>query len=323
MTVRDKLSDLIALLQHGNRRVTRRYLQSRWDCSQATIPRIIAQARRRGLRIAFDQGRYLLQGEAIIQLPGSLFRLEELAALLGLSHWLETLASGVLKERLAPIHANLEGLLRQQDVDLAEWKDRIRLLSMHHRPMDPDILLLSAQAVLRRQRISFLYVGLKDESVRRRNVSPQTLVRYRDNWYLDGYDHDARKLREFALSRARDFSILPLPIKEVPRETLDAYFADAYGIFSGRARKRAILEFEGLAAKLAGSERWHPMQKESMLPGGKVRLEFPCGKVQELARDVMRYADETTVVGPEELRLEVERLVRQAGGRLGVSSKSR
>lgn len=312
----DKLSDLAALMKTGNRVVTRRFLEKRWICSTPTVHRIIARAKEIGMPIVYENLRYRLQEGKAFEVPWLWFKSDELAALLGLSHWLEILASGVLKERLAPVHARLEEMLKKQGLDVSEWKDRIRLLPIHHRSTNPDILLSAARSVLLRKRITLLYKGLKDSKPRTRDISPQTLVRYRDNWYLDAFDHDSGNLKEFALSRISALDFISKPIQEIPRSSLDAHFADAYGIFAGRARRKAILVFEGLAAKLAGEERWHPKQRINHLPGAKLRLEFPCGNVQELSRDVMRYADEVTIEGPEELRRVVEGMLRSAGERL-------
>jgi proteasome accessory factor C len=316
--VRDRLSDLVDLLKTGKRQVTRRFLEKRWICSTPTVHRIIARAKVSGIPIVYENLRYRLEEDVAIEIPSHWLKPDELAALLGLSHWLEILASGVLKERLAPIHTRLEEMLQNRGLGLADWKERIRLLPIHHRPTDPDILLSAARAVLSRKRIALRYLGVKDTQSRVRDVSPQTLVRYRDNWYLDGFDHDSGKLREFALSRMSALEFLSEPIQEIARPDLDGHFADAYGVFAGRARRKAILIFEGLAARLVGEERWHPKQKMSVMPGAKLRLEFPCGNVQELARDVMRFADEVTVEGPEELRLAVVGMLQGAGKRWGL-----
>ncbi len=317
LSSKDRITDLALLLKSGKRNLTRKYLETRWNCSTPTVHRVISRSRDGGIPIIFEAGYYQLDKKGkSFEVPGLWFTADELAALLGLARWLEVLASGVLKEKLTPIHARMEKMLQQQGLDPIEWKDRIRLLPMHHRPIDLEILVASARAVLKRNRTSFLYAGVKDSQARKREVSPQTLVHYRDNWYLDGFDHDTGKLREFALSRIKDFKVHPKPAKEIPRNVLDSHFGEAYGIFAGRARRNAVLVFEGLAAKLVGDERWHPLQKSSLLPGGKVKLEFPCANVRELARDVMRFIDEVTVEGPEELSLEVEGLLRRAWNRL-------
>ena len=117
------------------------------------------------------------------------------------------------------------------------------------------------------------------------------------------------------MSRMRNVRFLSAPAHDVPREKLDSHFAEAYGIFGGRARGKAVLVFEGEAARIVAEERWHPKQTLRHLGNGRVELAFPCGDVRELARDVMRFADEVTVIGPRALREAVAARVQRAGDR--------
>ena len=237
--MRDRLSDLIDFRKTGKRHVTRRFLEKRWFCSTPTVHRIIARAKESGIPIVNENLRYKFKEDVAFEVPSLWLNPDELAALIGLFHWLEILASGVLKERLAPIHTRLEEMLQNRGLGVADWKERIRLLPIHHRPTNPDILLSASRAVLSRMRIAIRYLGVKDSKSRLRDVSPQTLVRYRDNWYLDGFDHGSGKLREFALSRTSALDFLSERIKEISQPDLDRHFADAYGVFTGRARRKA------------------------------------------------------------------------------------
>lgn len=48
----------------------------------------------------------------------------------------------------------------------------------------------------------------KDERTER-VVSPQRLIYYRDNWYLDAWDHLREALRSFSIDRIRGAPLLP------------------------------------------------------------------------------------------------------------------
>jgi predicted DNA-binding transcriptional regulator YafY len=311
MTVDDRIAELVTLLK-SNRRVTRRDLQIRWECVPITVHRTIARARKKGYRIEARQGCYHLLKESSVEVPNLVLGAGELAALLGLTHWLEILGSGVLKSQLAPIRARLESDLEKQGLELAGWKERIRLLPMHYRRVNPDLLHCAAQATLQRKKVEFEFKGTRDAKFRLRQVSPQTLVRYRDNWYLDARDHASSSLRCFALSRMRNLRILRDSAQEIPRRELDGHFAKSYGIFAGRPRRYATLIFSGEAARFVSEEQWHPDQRLTLLADGRWSLKFPCGDIRELARDVMRYADEVVVAGPEDLRLAVDKMVHRA-----------
>ncbi len=59
-----------------------------------------------------------------------------------------------------------------------------------------------------RQRLKFRYRARSTDALTERIVSPQRLAHYRDNWYLDAWDHARDALRSFALDRIRDPQML-------------------------------------------------------------------------------------------------------------------
>jgi proteasome accessory factor C len=318
MFIGERAFDLAALLKRRKSGVRRKELESLWTCSSATVHRVVKSAREGlGLPIRFDVSKhtYYLDPDQAVEMPGLWFGPEELSGLLSLSYWLDTQGSGILREMLDPLRDRLQSLLEQRGIRLAAWKERIRFLPMGSRLVPQDVLLPASRAVLERKRLAFAYRGVHDPAFAMREVSPQTLVRYRDNWFLDAYCHTRKGLRSFALSRMKGLRIEPGPAWDIPRPELDAHFSDAYGIFNGKARHKAALVFEGLAARFAETEQWHPRQRMRALEGGKVRLEFPCGDVRELVRDLMRYADEVEVEGPAELRTAFSEMVRRAASR--------
>ena len=58
-------------------------------------------------------------------------------------------------------------------------------------------------ALLRRRRLHIDYHGRGHSLTQEREISPQRLIHYRDNWYLDAWCHRARGLRSFAVNAIR------------------------------------------------------------------------------------------------------------------------
>lgn len=319
MSVTQRIQQLVSLLKSRKAGVTRADVERSLACSRATAHRMLSRLRdEHGYPLVQERGRYRLDGEAKIELPGLTFRPEELAGLLGVVEWMEACGSGIFREQLKPLRAKLENALREKGIPAREWGERIRLLPMHYRRLDPDVLVAVVDALLRRRRLEFAYKGFSDTEYRRRTVSPQTVVRYRDDWRVDAFDHKARGFRIFVLARMRAVQVLDKAARDIPRPELDAHFAAAYGIFGGRVKGKAVLVFEGEAARIVREEIWHPKQRILDLPDGRFRLEFPCGDVRELARDVMRFADEVVVESPAALRDAVADMVTRAGARRGT-----
>ena len=136
----------------------------------------------------------------------------------------------------------------------------------------------------------------------RARVSPQRLVHYRDNWYLDGWCHWRRGLRTFSIDRVRDARELDETADNVREDRLDEHLATSYGIFSGKANKEAVLRFSPERARWVADERWHPEQVGQFLVDGSYELRIPYRDDRELVMDILRHGPEVCVIAPDSLR---------------------
>ena len=57
----------------------------------------------------------------------------------------------------------------------------------------------TSSALVQRKRLWLRYFKRSDRTESEREVSPQRLVHYRDNWYLDAWCHKRQALRTFGL----------------------------------------------------------------------------------------------------------------------------
>ena len=114
-----------------------------------------------------------------------------------------------------------------------------------------------------------------------REVSPQRIVFYRGNWYLDAWCHLRQDLRSFAIDAMQSVSLTDKPAREVETEALDVHLGAGYGIFSGAADQHAVLRFNPESARYVGAERWHARQTETL---GVERAPDPDGSLLEPAR---------------------------------------
>ncbi len=68
-----------------------------------------------------------------------------------------------------------------------------------------------------------------------RTISPQALVRYRDNWYMDTYCHLRNGLRTSNVSRITKAAFAKGAFVRVEPGVLQSHYGEAYGIFNGLA----------------------------------------------------------------------------------------
>ena len=135
-----------------------------------------------------------------------------------------------------------------------------------------------------------------------RVVSPQRLVHYRDNWYVDAYCHLREDLRSFAVDAIRSAEPLDERAKDIPKADLDDYLKGGYGIFAGKKVAWAKLRFSPLAARWVATQNWHSKQKSEFEEDGSYCLSIPYANDSELVMDILRHGAEVEVVAPEGLR---------------------
>jgi predicted DNA-binding transcriptional regulator YafY len=86
---------------------------------------------------------------------------------------------------------------------------------MGARAVEPAHFRTLSTALLSRRRLEIRHHRRKDGDVLERQVSPQRLVHYRDNWYLDAFCHKRQALRTFAVDAIEHARVLDDEAKAV------------------------------------------------------------------------------------------------------------
>ena len=247
------------------------------------------------------------------QLPGLWFSADELQALLTMDRLLGDLQPGVLSELIAPLRKRLRGLLDSGEHSAEDIARRIKILSMGSRRVAPAHFRTIATAVLTRKRLKVRHQRRQDGEVLDRELSPQRLVHYRDNWYLDAWCHKRQALRTFGLDAIETAVVVPdKEVKEIGEDTLERHYASGYGIFAGTATKDAVLQFGANSARWVSRETWHPEQIGTPQLDGTYLLQFPYSQEPELVMDILKYGADVQVLAPESLRQAVAGKLRAA-----------
>ncbi|MDR3393414.1 MAG: WYL domain-containing protein [Parasulfuritortus sp.] len=287
--------------------IPRSQLETELECSRATLTRILDEMRTFfDAPIEFDKeaGGYTYSRDAY-ELPGLWFTPSELLALSAAQKLLAEAQPGLLEGQLAPLKNRIDKLLGQEHLGSGELANRLRILRMAARQPATHIFQTVAGATAQRQRLAIEYHGRERDAVTQRTVSPQRLVHYRDNWYLDAWCHDRDALRNFALDRIRSAKALGQPTRDIPDAEIDTHYTATYGLFGGPARHSAILRFTPERARWIADERWHPDQQDRWLDDGRFERTLPYADPRELILDIQKYGPDVEVVAPPELREEI------------------
>ncbi|GIX32680.1 MAG: transcriptional regulator [Lysobacterales bacterium] len=312
----ERIVRLHSLLKSARYPLSLRSLMEELRCSRATLYRDIAFLRdvlRAPIEnLTIDEAAHIRYGDegAAYELPGLWLSPEELRALIVLERLLPRQESELIGSALEPLREAIGELLRKQAGGRELPYHRIRIVEIGQRRVDAQVFGVVANALLERKRLRFRYKARSTNQESERDVSPQRLVHYRDNWYLDAYDHDREALRSFSVDRIRE----PVPVagescRDIPDAELDEHYRSSYGIFAGPARERAVIRFSARAARWVAEERWHGQQEGRFLADGRYELSVPYGHPRELLMDVLRYGPEAEVVSPVSLREQAKALL--------------
>lgn len=319
----DRMYRLYGLFTSSREARSAQSLQADLGCSRATLMRAIAE-----LRSLFDAPLiwdadargYRLDGAAPrTQLPGLWFSADELQALLLVHSLLSGLDQGVMPEQFDTLRGRIMTVLARGGVSPQRASQVVRVLTLASRPADALTFRTVVSATLAGQQLNFRYQARSTGRHSKRQVSPQRLLRYRDNWYLGAWCHTRQGLRTFALDAISDASRSAEPARVLPDAEIERHFGASYGIFGGPAKEQAVLRFAPGRARWVASERWHPAQCGRRLADGRYELTVPYGDPTELILDILRYGPEVEVVSPPALRSTVAERLRRAAALYDVA----
>lgn len=308
---------LIDQMLTNRRVVTRAHFLDALEVSPATFKRDLEYLRDRlAAPIVWDRerGGYCYeQGEAAeqFQLPGLWFNTSEIQALLSMDALLQNLQPGVLSNHIEPLRSRIRMLLDEGDHSVDEIARRIRIIPFAAKAYRSEYFQDLCQALLTRKCIDMVYYSRQNDSSSERRVSPQRLIYYRDNWYLDAWCHMREGLRSFAIDAIQALEITAGPALEVSESELNRELESGYGIFSGVQTRQAVLRFSPQIARWISRESWHPQQSSSYDDAGYYVLQVPYSQDTELIMDVLKFGAEVEVLAPQQLRTRVKARIKE------------
>ena len=304
----DRLYSYRTLLT-GRRAVPRDEILNKLEISPATFKRDLAKLRDRlSIPVVFDRdlGGYRLDTtDARQELPGLWFSQDEVLALLTIQNMLEQLEPGLLGPKLKPLQKRLDEMLTGQGMNSETLSQRVRLVHAGKRNLKLKCFEQIAHSTLHRKQINIHHFNRQSGTTVERIISPQQLVHYRDNWYVDAWCHLRKEVRSFAVDAITDCEQLTQDAKELDSEQLRKSMQSGYGIFGGAIKGWAKLKFTPERARWVQHEEWHPEQIGKTQSDGSYVLELPYSDERELIGDLLKYGSSVEVLSPIELRTKV------------------
>jgi predicted DNA-binding transcriptional regulator YafY len=170
---------------------------------------------------------------------------------------------------------------------------------------------LVAKATVDRKQIEIVHLNRQTGESIKRIISPQQLIHYRDNWYVDAWCHLRGGIRSFSIDAIEGAVLLEQDAKDIDREQLLKQMQSGYGIFGGQAKAWAELKFTTERARWVQHEEWHPDQKGTLHKDGSYTLEVPYSDERELIGDILRMGSDVKVMGPANLVKQVKDAIQK------------
>ena len=307
MSINERVYRIDQLL-HERRSVTFQELLDRLEVSRATLKRDLAYMRDRlNAPIVFDKelSGYRLGEQGIgeaYELPGLWFSSQEIYALMTMQHLLSNIdTGGLLGPHIKPLQSRLTALLEAADNSVDQIQKRIKVENLGARHHDLELFQVVGSALINRKRLQIKYYSRGTNEVSDREISPQRLIHYRGNWYLDAWCHLRDDLRSFAVDAIKGSLIMEVKAIDVSDAKLKEVLGAGYGIFSGKDVQWAVLCFSPERARWVASERWHSKQKGQYLSDGTYELKIPFSDARELMMDILKHGNHVKVIEPPSL----------------------
>lgn len=212
------------------------------------------------------------------------------------------------------IEAALHKVLHAFPAEIREQLGRFQA-AYSHRPAAPvatDLpqrLRILQKQVTYRYRIRFAYRNLEGEPTER-TVDPYLIHCHDGAFYLVGFCYLRRDHRIFRVDCIEQLEALEQDFALPAGFDPAALLRTSLGVHLGDP-DRAVLLFEGTAARYFARSPLHPDQKVLEQADGRLLVELPIRGFKEVAELALKYGPEAEVVAPDELRRHVQTLAEQ------------
>jgi proteasome accessory factor C len=244
----------------------------------------------------------------VFELPGLWLTADELHGLAAILNILRTMDEGLLGNEINIVQQQVEKLLAAKGINIDHFSRTIKYLTTTKRPVTNRFFSTITDGLIHKKQLVITYSDYSGKTTLR-DISPQTLIHYQENWYLDAWCHKRNALRSFMLPRIIKVIKSDLDNKEIAPNELKDHFQSSYGIFAGKPKHIAILTFYPPATREVASIQWHPEQI-SEWRGDNYQITIPYNDDRELLRDILKYGNNVEVIKPAVLKNKIKHIAQ-------------
>ncbi|HMO82375.1 MAG TPA: WYL domain-containing protein [Pyrinomonadaceae bacterium] len=216
----------------------------------------------------------------------------------------------LVKSATAKLAAHLP---EEVSVSLSELLGAVSYQGVPASTVKPATLSRLARACIESEILEIEYYSPHSQKLSRRTIEPYCLHNFAGDWYLIAFDHLRKGMRDFQLSRIREYTATGRWFTKPANWDSNKYLADGFQMTRGGRPVSVEIVFDSFQAQWIRERRnFHPNEEREELENGELKLSFRIGKngLSAVARFCMTYAGHFRVIKPNELRS----LIRQKAG---------
>lgn len=184
-------------------------------------------------------------------------------------------------------------------VKLGPWKDYSRW---------SGTLTAVSTAILDQTKLRVTYKATLEEEPKTYLFHPYCIAYAAGEIYTVGFSELRDAIRTLRIDRIVRIDPTKQPFVRPKTFDPEEYIGRGFGMYTEGELTEVRIEFSGPAAKSVKEKEWHPTQRMTELPRGRVMLRMQVQGIEEVARWVMYHAPHARVLAPRKLRERVEDL---------------
>jgi predicted DNA-binding transcriptional regulator YafY len=160
------------------------------------------------------------------------------------------------------------------------------------------------EAVIAERSVRMRYRTGRTGAVSTRVLDPYRVWYRSGGLYVVGHDHKSDELRTFAVDRIRAIESTGERFEVAADFDFEQYIGSSFGVIAEPATTVRIL-FDPRWADYVAERTWHPSQKLTKRPRGRIELTMKVGGTADLRTWILSFGDGAEVLEPSALREEV------------------
>jgi predicted DNA-binding transcriptional regulator YafY len=226
----------------------------------------------------------------------------ELSSLLIARKILQDVSGGYLGDEISTILQKITNVLNRHMATGDQVDDVFSFQLVGYSPVPESVFKDVLEACFKKKQLKFTYYSPARDEKSERFVDPYHMFDYMGTWHLIAYCHTRQSVRDFALGRITDVTILNETFNKPPDFSIKDFFGSSFGIYKGKSTREVTLRFSPLKSRWIKDQVWHKDQRVKFLKDGSLELTFPVADFSEIKMEILKHGADVEVIRPKTLR---------------------